>query len=91
MSETTTKRLRDSSHLKIVSVIASFDTSGNITPLYVRIGEDSLKIYNSVCSSASTYRLLSFDCEVMDGDLVKPLRLTYHSEEQVWTILTTLA
>ena len=80
------KGIHDCSHLKIVSVIASFDTSGTITPLYVRIGEEPLKIYNSVPSGVSTYKLYYFDCEVMDGDAVKPLRLTYHLEDNVWSI-----
>lgn len=77
--------LKKCGHLKLVSVIASFDTSGVITPLFVRIGEESLKIYNSVPSGVSTYKLYYFDCEVMDGEVVKPLRLTYHLENNVWS------
>ena len=90
MSGIISKGLRDCSHLRLVSVIASFDTGGTIVPLYVRIDEESLKIYNATLTNVSTYKLYTFDCEVMDGDMVKPLRLTYHLEENVWSIPTRM-
>lgn len=37
----------DCSGLIKVPVIASFDAEGHIKPLYVRIGEESLKIHSS--------------------------------------------
>lgn len=90
MSGIISKGLRDCSHLRLVSVIASFDTSGSVVPLYVRIDGESLKIYNATLTNVSTYKLYTFDCEVMDGDMVKPLRLTYHLEENVWSIPTRM-
>ena len=80
------KILQGCSHLTLVSVIASFDTSGSLTPLYVRIGEESLKIYNATLTDVSTYKQYCFNCEVMDGDTVKPLKLIYHLGENVWSV-----
>lgn len=77
--------LHDCTHLKIVSVISSFDCDGNIMPLYVRIGEESLKIYNAY-QSESTFNLLHFQCEVMDYDRVKPIKLTYHINDHKWSM-----
>lgn len=77
--------LKDCSHLKVVSVISSFDCDGNIKPLYVRIDDTSLKIHTSYLSE-SYYRIYTFQCEVMDNDIVKPLKLTYHTNECLWTI-----
>lgn len=77
--------LHDCTHLKIVSVISSFDCDGNIMPLYVRIGEESLKIYNAY-QSESTFNLLHFKCEVMDCDRVKPIKLTYHINDHKWSM-----
>ena len=79
--------LNDCPHLKIVSVIASFDSAGSIMPLYVRIGEESLKIYTAY-QSESTYSLLHFNCEVMDYDRVKPIKLTYHVGDHKWSMPT---
>lgn len=90
MSGIISKGLHDCSHLRLVSVIASFDASGSIMPLYVRIDGESLKIYNAVLTKASTYKLYIFDCEVMDGDMVKPLRLTYHLDDTAWSIPTRM-
>ena len=36
--------------MKVVPVIATYDGNGNILPLYVRIGEESFKIYNAYVS-----------------------------------------
>ena len=69
----------------IVSVIASFDSEGHVKPLYVRINEDSLKVYSS-CPKPSFYDFLEFQCKVIDHDYLKPLLLTYHKKENIWTI-----
>jgi len=76
--------LQGCTHLKVVSVISSFDCEGNIMPLYVRVDGESLKIYNAH-RIASTIRIINFNCEVMDGDRVKPLKLSYHIEDLMWT------
>ena len=78
--------LQDCTHLKIVPVISSFDMNGNITPLYVRIDGESLKIYNAYQSN-STFSLLHFKCEVMVQGCVRPLNLMYHVNDHKWSML----
>lgn len=78
--------LNDCQHLKVVSVISSFDCYGHIMPLYVRIDGESLKVYNAHLCPESTFRLLHYRCEVMDHDRVKPIKLIYHINDLRWTI-----
>ena len=71
--------------VKIVPVIASFDSKGQIRPLYVRIDEASYKI----CSCFLRNRfanLLEFSCRILDGQYHKPLLLTYYRAEGAWGI-----
>lgn len=75
----------DHTNIDIVSVIASFDTDGHIKPLYVRINEDSLKVHSSWLRP-SFQNLMEFQCKVIDNNCLKPLILTYHKVENVWTI-----
>lgn len=69
----------------IVPVIASFDTEGHVKPLYVRIGELSLKVHSSWLKP-SFQNVFEFNCKVVDGDCLKPLILTYYRNEMVWAI-----
>ena len=69
----------------IVPVIASFDTEGHVKPLYVRIGELSLKVHSSWLKP-SFPNIFEFHCKVVDGDFLKPLILTYYRHEMVWAI-----
>lgn len=68
----------------IVPVIASFDSNGKIKPLYVRIHGASYKIDSSVMYS-SFINTIDFNCKVIDGDSIKPLMLTFHRREGVWS------
>lgn len=77
--------LRDCSHLQLVSVIASFDTDGNMRPLYVRIGEESYKIHSCRLNPHRIYTK-TFQCKIIDCDILKPLELTYHENGNMWTI-----
>ncbi len=74
----------DHSNTIIVPVIASFDTKGHICPLYVRIKGCSFKIQSSWLQSSLSCSV--FQCGILDGKAVKPLALTYHPAEKVWTI-----
>lgn len=85
MATTISYGLHDCSHIKLVSVISSFDCEGNIIPLYVRIGKESLRVYNAY-QCGSTFRILNFNCQVMDHDRVKPLKLSYHKADLVWSM-----
>lgn len=87
MSRIISYGLKDCHHLQIVSVITAFDCDGNIKPLYVRIGEESLKVYNAY-QYGSTFHLLNFHCEVIDGEKIKPLKLSYHINDHLWSIPT---
>ena len=77
--------LKDSPNLTIVSVIASFDTERHIRPLYIRIGDESLKVYKATVIN-TYYNQTTFQCEVIDGDFVKQVRLTYFANESLWAI-----
>lgn len=72
-------------HNNIVSVIASFDSEGHVKPLYVRINENSLKVHSSWLKP-SFQGFLEFQCNVIENNCLKPLLLTYHKRENVWTI-----
>lgn len=64
--------LHDCAQLKIVPVISSFDKEGNITPLYVRIDGEALKIYNAY-QVDSPFQLLHFKCEIVVCNCIRPL------------------
>lgn len=71
--------------MDIVPVIASFDTSGHIKPLYVRIGEESYKIC-SYWIQRKFANILEFNCQIIVGKYKKPLLLAYYQAEGVWGI-----
>ena len=85
MAATVSTGLKDCPHLKVVPVIATYDGNGNILPLYVRIGEETFKIYNAYVSE-STYRILTFKGEVMVQDSVRPIKLSYFMNDLIWCI-----
>ena len=76
--------LNECRHLQVVPVISSFDCDGNIFPLYVRIDGQSLKVYNARRVD-STLRIINFNCEVMNYDRVKKIKLSYHIGDMVWS------
>lgn len=69
----------------VIPVIASFDAEGRVKPLYVRIGELSLKVHSSWLKP-SFAGIMEFHCMVIDDDCLKPLILTYRQMESVWLI-----
>lgn len=69
----------------MVSVIASFDTDGHIKPLYVRVDEESLKVVSCWMKPAFVSSC-TYQCKVEDHGVLKPLVLTYHMNESVWSI-----
>jgi len=85
MKATVSHGLSDCQHIQPVSVISSFDCEGNLLPIFVRIGEESLKVYNAYRTD-STISIINFNCEIMDGEVVKPLKLSYHIRDLIWTI-----
>lgn len=69
----------------MVPVIASFDSGGHVKPLYVRINGEAMKVYSSRIKP-SFLGTVEFDCQVIDRDTLKPLSLTYHRQDCVWTV-----
>lgn len=75
----------DYAPVDIVPVIASFDSEGHIKPLYVRINNEILKI-DSCWVSSTFHNTTEFKCKVIDNNRIKPLKLTFHATESMWTI-----
>lgn len=75
----------ENSGLKAIPVIASFDSLGSITPLYVRLNGISFQVHTSsrLHSPSAQYR---FRCEIVDHGQVKHIILTYHIRESAWSI-----
>lgn len=71
--------------VEIVPVIASFDSEGHIKPLYVRIEGEPFKVMSS-WGSSSFRNTIDFKCEVAAGNCLKPLALTFHRAEGMWTM-----
>lgn len=84
MSTYVSHGLKECHYLQVVPVISSFDCDGNIFPLYVRIDGQSLKVYNARRVD-STIQIIHFNCEVMDYDRVKSIKLSYHIGDLVWS------
>lgn len=74
------------SNLINVPVIASFDAEGRVKPLYVRFGDECLKVHSAV-EKPSTFDLKEFQCQVVDNGYLKPLALAYRMRDTVWTIV----
>ena len=69
----------------IIPVIASFDAAGHICPLYVRLGHDSYRVAEYFVHTKYS-GITEFRCKIADGDLERPLQLTYYSTEGMWTV-----
>ena len=79
------RNLRDMGSIELVSVITSFDTEGHIRPLYIRIGEDCLKVHSSWERHFFNDRRV-FQCKVIDNNCLKPLVITFYEHEATWAI-----
>ena len=75
----------DCDHRKIVTAIATFDTQGHVKPVYIGIDGVSYKVH-SAWMQPSFKNHLTFHCEIIDGDRIKPIDLSYHKTEDVWSI-----
>ena len=78
----------NSNSMNIVPVIASFDTSGTIRPLYVRIHEKSLKIIS--CWHHVEYSFEKYHCTAELDGYTKDIVLIYHPSHSFWTIDASL-
>lgn len=75
---------------KIIPVIVSYDTHGNILPLYIRVGEIPYKVLDARLKGEGPYsqNVHLFQCRITDGAGVKHVVIKYHKKEDLWSILT---
>jgi hypothetical protein len=67
-----------------VPVIASYDTEGNILPLYLGYKGESYKILSATFKPE--YDIKTFQCKIDVYGRVRNVTLSYHPCENVWTI-----
>lgn len=76
----------DTSNSTLVPVIASYDSLGNIAPLYVRINGNAFKIL--AYYRTSEIHLPTFNCKIEHFGYCKDITLVYHPREYVWALKT---
>jgi len=69
--------------IEILPVIASFDTSGHITPLYVRKDGRPFRVDSFWLKSASGHTC-TFQCKLQMEDHLQPIVLSYYRSEGIW-------
>lgn len=75
----------DYKSIKIVPVIASFDTEGHIKPIYVRIDDASYKIHSHWVKN-NFVNVSEFHCQLVDDDHLRPIVLSYYHSDGIWGI-----
>ena len=70
---------------QVLPVIASFDTDGNMKPLYFRLYGQSHHVI-SYMVRARYANTIDFNCKFCLDDKEHFILLTYHRLENVWTI-----
>ncbi len=87
MAGIVSKNSVDLESVMVVPVITSFSAQGRIKPLYVRIHGKAFKIDTSyeICNFINT---IDFSCKVIDGNSTRPIKLTFHRNEGMWTVQT---
>lgn len=86
MPQLALKGIKDSPNLQPVSVIASFDVNGHVKPLYVRLGEESLKVHSSWIKPDSYASVCIYECQVIDNGVLKTITLNYHHHDKLWCV-----
>ena len=77
--------VKDMWNLEIVPVIASFDATGHVRPLYVRLRTESFKVVSSWVEYGFV-NSCTYHCELLVEDALRPIELTYYFTEKVWAI-----
>lgn len=67
-----------------VPVIASYDASGNILPLYLGYNGESYKVVSAILKPG--HRIKVFQCKLDVYGRVRNVTLSFHPNENVWTI-----
>jgi len=71
--------------LEHVPVIASFNQNGNMMPIYVGIDGQRFKIV-SACLRSGFNNVMDFNCQINDGNYIKPIRLIYYKDDGIWAL-----
>lgn len=70
-----------------IPVIASFSDKGGVKPIYVRIGQQDLKIISCRNTTTATYQQHPrFEVQVRDGEYARILHLVFNSPDFIWTV-----
>ncbi len=69
-----------------VPAIASFDDTGQIVPLYLRINGQSHRVLNYIRKNEGR-RVAIYQCDIEDNGKRKWLRVKYCYEEGVWMVM----
>lgn len=76
-----------------VSVICSFDTTGKVMPIFIRLGSNPYKIERCIEAARAPYerKLSLYHCSVIDGNVRKDLDLYFDKDKYVWQISRDIA
>lgn len=70
-----------------IPVIASFSEKGGVRPIYVRVGQQDLKIISCRSTTPKVYQQHPrFEVQVADGEYLRTLHLVFHSPDFIWTV-----
>jgi len=86
MTAITTYRSYDANNVHPVPVISSFDTSGNIKPLYVRINGISYHVTSAYVKPGGFNIITTYNCVITDGQTRQSVRLIHYKRENVWAL-----
>lgn len=80
------KRIQNLSGQDVVPVLATYNTNGQIRPLYVRINGIVYKILT--CQRWSTGEMPTdiFRCTIADHGTKRMIILTFYPQETIWTL-----
>lgn len=74
----------ENNSMKAIPVIASFNTTGTIKPLYIRIHERTLKITS--CWFQEEFLIVKYHCTVQFEGFTRNIVLLYHPSHSFWTV-----
>lgn len=77
----------DSPFMKPIQAIVSFSVDGKIKPLYLCIDGVTLKV--NTATRCDNYGQVEFACEVIDGEYMKTIKVSYHKRENIWAVKRT--
>lgn len=70
-------------YIQKIQVIASFNTKGQVLPLWVKIGSMTFKIESCVLKSTQVH-IYNFSCEIIDESIKKTIRIAFNARDCLW-------